>query len=254
MSIGLGLVLDILVLLCLGVTIFYASKLSVYLNSFRKSREDMDRFIKKLSKDITHAEHVVESMNVSAQETVEKLQSLVHEARFLSDELRFMNETGDSLANRLEKLAESNKAEPHSHSVSHREFVTEALLEIEDVREDTIEESAYFGFDSEQYHEGHQENYQEEYQEEHHDLEEYSDESFDIEEGLKNLYTDEERAGFAIRDPEYDEGDIEEPQATQGNIHSFGLEKEIRSQAENELREALEKINFHSKRRMQGRV
>jgi len=31
------------------------------------------------------------------------------EAKFLSDELRFMNETGDSLANRLEKLADRNR-------------------------------------------------------------------------------------------------------------------------------------------------
>ena len=250
MSVGLGLVLDILVLLCLGVTIFYASKLSIYLNSFRKSREDMDRFIKKLSKDITHAEQVVETMNVSAQETVERLQSLVQEAKFLSDELRFMNETGDSLANRLEKLAESNKAEPTLH-VSHREYVTEALLEVEDLHQNSIEESTFFGLDSEDYQEEYQNS--ESFDSMADAQDDDFDQSFDIEEGLRNLYTEEERAGFAIRDPEYDEDneDVESIEE-QGNIHSFGLEKEIRSQAEQELREALEKINFHSKRRMQG--
>lgn len=102
-------ILDVATVLLLGVTIFYAAKLSLYLKIFRDGRKDMAHLIQDLSASVARAENAIHGMQDSAHESGRELQDIVNQAKFLADELRFMNEAGDSLANRLEKLAERNR-------------------------------------------------------------------------------------------------------------------------------------------------
>lgn len=109
MAYDISLLLDGLILVFLCVTIFYAARLSLFMKSFREGRSDMQRLIRDLSATIDKAEMSVAVMKDNAGEAEGGLREIINQAKFLSDELRFMNETGDSLADRLEKLADRNR-------------------------------------------------------------------------------------------------------------------------------------------------
>lgn len=106
----IGHIIDIVILLFLGVTIFYAWRLSVYMKIFRDSRRDMEALLRELDGDIARAEKSVLGMRNAAEGAAMKLNETIKESKFLADELKFMNEAGDNLAARLEKLAEKNRA------------------------------------------------------------------------------------------------------------------------------------------------
>ncbi len=109
MGYDISLLLDGLILVFLCVTIFYAARLSLFMKSFREGRSDMQRLIHDLSLTIDKAEASVATMKDNASGAETGLRDIINQAKFLSDELRFMNETGDSLADRLEKLADRNR-------------------------------------------------------------------------------------------------------------------------------------------------
>lgn len=105
----IGVLIDIVVLFFLGLTIFYAWRLSSYMKIFRDSRRDMESLLVKLDQDIARAEKSVLGMRNAAEGAAMKLNETIKESKFLADELKFMNEAGDNLATRLEKLAERNR-------------------------------------------------------------------------------------------------------------------------------------------------
>jgi len=106
---NIGLILDGIILVLLGVTIFYAARLTIFLKSFRDSRDNVEKLLSNLSAMITKSETAINNMRGESGEAANALKNVINEASFLSDELRFMNETGDSLAGKLEKLVESNR-------------------------------------------------------------------------------------------------------------------------------------------------
>lgn len=99
-------ILDAVIIVLLGATIFYAARLSLYLRDFRAGKKDMDKLISSLADHIVRAEKAITGMRESARESGRDLQSLINEAKALSEELQFMGEAGNSLASRLETLAE----------------------------------------------------------------------------------------------------------------------------------------------------
>lgn len=101
--------IDMVILVFLGVTIFYAWRLSAYMKIFRDSRREMESLLRNLDGHIARAEKSVLGMRNAAESAGHELQGVIKDARFLADELNFMNEAGDNLANRLEKLAEKNR-------------------------------------------------------------------------------------------------------------------------------------------------
>ena len=106
---GLGLALDIIIVVLLGATIFYAIRLSKYLDAFRSNRADMEYLIRELSSQITRAQAGVTALDDAAKESGEELQTLVTKARGMVEELSLMTEAGDNLAARLENLATRNR-------------------------------------------------------------------------------------------------------------------------------------------------
>lgn len=101
----LSIVLDIVVLIGLGFTIHYALRLSKSLNNFRKYRSEFKKSIEELSGHIERAEKAIHSLKSESTKASRDLQSVVHDARLLADELQLMNQSGDGLARRLEDLA-----------------------------------------------------------------------------------------------------------------------------------------------------
>ena len=107
---GLSLILDIVILVLLGATIFYAIRLSKHLDAFRSNRSDMERLIRELSSQITRAQEGVSALDEAAKESGDELRSLVTKGQALSNELSEMTEVGNSLATRLEGLATRNRS------------------------------------------------------------------------------------------------------------------------------------------------
>lgn len=96
-------ILDILVLVFLGVTIFYAYRLSKALSNFKSYRQEMNALIKDLSKNINHAQKAMDGMKSTAVQSGNRLQEKINDAASLYDEMRMMIDLGENLAKRLER-------------------------------------------------------------------------------------------------------------------------------------------------------
>lgn len=117
MSVGLlSITIDILIMIGLGVTIFFAFRLSKSLNSFKEQRQAFQALIVDLTTNIDKAQTSIAQLKETAGSTGEDLEKVIGEARFLADELKLMNEAGESLANRLETVAETRGAERKNKS------------------------------------------------------------------------------------------------------------------------------------------
>lgn len=101
----MSLVLDFVLLSGLGVTIFYCLRLSKHLKAFRSTREEFFQVIKELNENIETAEMAVNSMKNASRGIGDKLETRIEDAKRLVDELSFMNQSGESLAKRLENIA-----------------------------------------------------------------------------------------------------------------------------------------------------
>ncbi|HOO52201.1 MAG TPA: DUF6468 domain-containing protein, partial [Alphaproteobacteria bacterium] len=106
---GLMLGFDLIIIAMLGATIFYAVRLSKHLSIFRSNRSEMERLIRELSMQITRAQEGISTLDEISSTTGDDLRKMVAKAQGLCDELSLMTEAGDSLAERLEKLATKNR-------------------------------------------------------------------------------------------------------------------------------------------------
>lgn len=102
-------VMDIAILLLLAATVFIGFRLSVSLRHFRESRFEMEGLLNRLTSNIDSAENAIAGLQNAAKNSGVNLQAIINDSKFLVDELKFMNEAGNSLAGRLEKLAEKNR-------------------------------------------------------------------------------------------------------------------------------------------------
>lgn len=101
----LPLVFDALILLFLGVTIFYAAKLTKQLKLFRQNRSEIAKLVVDLTGRIDQAERAIQGLRAAARESGRNLQAALSEARAAQDELEVMCESAGRLASRLEKSA-----------------------------------------------------------------------------------------------------------------------------------------------------
>lgn len=145
------LILDGLVLVMLAVTVFYAGRLSLHLKTFRDSRKSLEGLLDRLSQNIDHAERAIAGMREVARESGQALHEKIKDAQALTDELQVMQEAGNNLAGRLEKLADRN--------ASHHDFSFEqsapirageargfAIRDAEFERDDLEDEAELSGF------------------------------------------------------------------------------------------------------------
>ena len=106
----LSLLLDVIVLAGLGVTIFYCIRLSSSLNNFRQYRQEFNVLLQDLSQNIDKAQNAIAKLKDSSFEAGEDLQKVINNSRNLADELQLMNDMGNALANRLERVSEKSRS------------------------------------------------------------------------------------------------------------------------------------------------
>lgn len=108
----LPLIVDVLILICLGVTIFYAIRLSTALNNFKAHRKEFERLMEDLSQNIAQAQNAMMALKTASKKTGSDLQDKISDAVALCDELQLMTEMGNRLANRLgEKSTTSSSSQ-----------------------------------------------------------------------------------------------------------------------------------------------
>lgn len=101
--------MDFVLLAGLGVMIFYAYRLSKSLDNFKKYREEFGQVIRELGQYIDEAQGAIDKLKDATQLSGEQLDDRIKDATLLADELQLINDAGNSLATRLEVLAEKNR-------------------------------------------------------------------------------------------------------------------------------------------------
>lgn len=114
--------LDILVSLLLIATIGYAVRLNSRLSALRKNRDDLAKTIINFNEATVRAESSIPKLRKAADEAGQTLQDRVEKAQSLRDDLAFMIERADTMANRLENAVRSARTDsPRSEGMGRNE-------------------------------------------------------------------------------------------------------------------------------------
>lgn len=97
--------LDLVMIVLLVATIIYAIILNRKLAAFRRSREDMQNFLTAFKAANERAETSITALKEMAEQSGERLREDIEKAGALTEDLSFMVDRGESIANRLEKAA-----------------------------------------------------------------------------------------------------------------------------------------------------
>jgi chromosome segregation ATPase len=108
--------LDIVVSLLLIATIGYAVMLNSRLSSLRKNRDDLAKTIINFNEATVRAESSIPKLRKAAEEAGQTLQERVEKAQSLRDDLAFMIERADTMANRLENAVRNARPDGRAES------------------------------------------------------------------------------------------------------------------------------------------
>lgn len=105
MSNLLSVILDVVVLMALGGTIYYAMRLSNALDNFRTQRSELKSLIADLGAHIDEAQNAIAGLKKASDVAADNLDDVVHDAKRMAQELKLINEASDAMADRLERVA-----------------------------------------------------------------------------------------------------------------------------------------------------
>ncbi len=105
------IVLDLLVSILLVATIGYAVMLNQRLGQLRKNRDDLSRIIVNFNEATVRAESSIPKLRKAAEDAGLSLQERVEKAQSLRDDLAFMIERADTMANRLENAVRTARGD-----------------------------------------------------------------------------------------------------------------------------------------------
>ena len=104
-------ILDLVIALLLIATIGYAVTLNSRLTALRRNRDQMSKIIASFNEATLRAESSIPKLRRAADEAGNGLQERVEKAQSLRDDLAFMIERADTMANRLENAVRSARTE-----------------------------------------------------------------------------------------------------------------------------------------------
>lgn len=105
------IILDLLVSVLLIATIAYAVTLNQRLTQLRRNRDEMAKIIVSFNDATVRAESSIPKLRKAAEDAGMALQERVEKAHSLRDDLAFMIERADTMANRLENAVRSARTE-----------------------------------------------------------------------------------------------------------------------------------------------
>jgi hypothetical protein len=105
------MILDLMVAALLLVTIIYAWILNQRLSQLRRNRDDLAKVVSSFNEATARAEAGIPKMRKAADESGAALQERVEKAQSLRDDLAFMIERADAMADRLEQAVRVSREE-----------------------------------------------------------------------------------------------------------------------------------------------
>lgn len=106
---NLEFIIDIVIIALLIPTIIYAYNLNKSLNLLRQNQKSMAQLISALNEATFKAESSIPKLKSVTEHSSEGLKEVVDNAKELKNDLLFINERADSLADRLENVISSSR-------------------------------------------------------------------------------------------------------------------------------------------------
>lgn len=101
---NLELIINLLIIVLLIPTIIYAYKLNKNLTLLRENQNSLGRLISSLNEATLKAENSIPKLKNVTEVSSQNLQDVVDSAKTLKEDLTFINERADNLADRLENV------------------------------------------------------------------------------------------------------------------------------------------------------
>ena len=97
--------LDLVLILMIGAGLVQVTRLIRQLAILKQGRAEMDRFVKEFNGTVARAEAGIKGLRNTARESGDDLEKLLNKATMVRDELHFLVESADQIAERLSQQA-----------------------------------------------------------------------------------------------------------------------------------------------------
>ena len=125
-------ILDFVVIICLGVTIGFAVILNKKLTTLYESRSELEAFLSNLTSSMTKAEANIKDLKGAGESVFKTAQEQMVKGTALKDDLVFLLQRGEELAQQLEnhiRSARDMNKRLESHTVDPSAFMAPANQE-----------------------------------------------------------------------------------------------------------------------------
>jgi hypothetical protein len=120
-TITIPLLLDVLIVVLLTLTIGYAIRLSGRLAALRKDRAELDAMATRFAEAAQRAENAIAALKTTSESAGKALDQAIAKAQGLRDDLAFMIERGEPLADRLSGAVAASMRPPAPREAAPRE-------------------------------------------------------------------------------------------------------------------------------------
>src|ERR1700679_1326358 len=98
-------IIDLVLIGMIGVGLVQAARLIRHLAGLRQGRLEMERFVHEFNATVIRAEAGIKGLRLAARESGDDLEKLVEKAILVRDDLSFIVQSADSIAERLSQSA-----------------------------------------------------------------------------------------------------------------------------------------------------
>ena len=112
----IGLLIDTVVAVLLATVIFYAIRLNRSLSALKANKVELEQLVASFTESTNQAEASVARLRSSAVDTATSLQTNVTRAQELRDDLAFMTERANEIADRLEAAIGESREHKSQHA------------------------------------------------------------------------------------------------------------------------------------------
>ena len=114
MSEWIRAVLDLFLIGMIGGGLMQSVRLIRHLRNLQQGRVEMERFVREFNATVIRAEAGIKGLRLAARESGDDLEKLVEKATMLREELQFIIESADHLAERLTTTASKAARQPEA--------------------------------------------------------------------------------------------------------------------------------------------
>ena len=134
---SLELIINLIIIALLIPTIVYAYRLNNSLKVLRENQNSLSKLVSALNEATFKAENSIPKLKTATQSSSEGLKEVVESAKELKDDLLFINERADNLAERLETAISTNRPTTKTGALPNN--LEESAEEIDDTQRSEAE-------------------------------------------------------------------------------------------------------------------